>query len=285
VNISLRVGVAIGLQVLAAGCSSVPVVEPPPPIVARAPDEIASLAVHVFQMAQPALTPEDASDYHHMPGYTGDLRRQFQGQLQQAGFTLILDRNTPADLVATIQSDMPHGKVGVATLVLTRKGQVVDRISVPVQVSGTPPKTVHHVGEAAVRLVESLSKSANVASFARELRAAGPAPVQTGGLTVAGGDCPSTDTDLPPEPRPPQVECVIERSVRCQAPSPVLDAWQAEPFTQCPREIPSVVADVLREPARFSPLETRSRRLAGACSSTPRQGECCYVQFTARACR
>ena len=290
----IGIGAAIGL-----GCSKLPAAEPPPPIVERAPKEVATLAVHVFQLAQPPVLPEDDWDYHHMPGYTGELRRLFQSQLQQAGFTVILDRATPADLVATIQSDMPHEKPGVATLVVKRQGEIVDRISVAVRVSGRPPNTVHHVEEAAVRLVEAMSKSAAVLAVARDVAARRSKPAPSSDLAIAaapsdlpvateaGAPCPPPrEAPLFPEPQPPRVECMIERSARCQPPSPVRSAWQSPPFVQCPSDLPGFIeGDLLKGPARFSARDTRARRLAGACGPTPEQGECCYVQFTARACR
>ncbi|MBL8741504.1 MAG: hypothetical protein JNK04_10435 [Myxococcales bacterium] len=44
--------------------------------------------------------------------------------------------------------------------------------------------------------------------------------------------------------------------------------------------------DVLRQrEARFSPQETRARRLGDRCAATPESGICCYVHFTATKCR
>ena len=270
---------------LTLACSNLPAVEPPAPVVARAPDAVAGLAVYVFQMAQPATSPQDDWDYHHMPGYTGELRRLFQTQLQQAGFTVLLDRTTEADLVATVQSDMPYEQAGVATLVLSRRGEIVDRISVPVRVSGEPSRTVHHAGEAAVRLVEAMSKSSPLAAVAREVASRRSERASQPELTVARvAGCPPPEGPIPEEPRPPIVECAIARLVRCQAASPVLSAWQAPPITACPREIPPAGPDVLRLPGRFSALETRNLRLAGTCGATPGDGDCCYVQFTSQAC-
>ena len=280
----LSIAALLAALATASACSNLPAVEPPPPAVARAPDEIARLAVHVFQMAQPPTTAQDEWDYHHMPGYTAELRRRFQTELQQAGFTVIVDRATPADLLATIQSEIPASTNGVATLVLSREGRIVDRISVPVRVSGEPPKTVHLVGEAAVRQVEAMSASAKVAAVARELSHRDSTPRVAREAAVATGPICPADEALPAEPEAPGVECDVERVVRCQPPSPVRSAWQRPPFVQCPPEVAPFVSDLLGGPGRFSPLETRNRRLSGACGPTPESGECCYVQFTSRAC-
>lgn len=272
------------LTLVATACSNLPAEEPPPPIVTPAPAELAGLVVHVFQLVTPAVTPEDDWDYHHMPGYTGELRRLFQLELVRAGFTVTVDRADPADLVAVIQSEMPPGQSGVATLALSSGGAVIDHISVQVPVSGKPPKTVHHSAETAVRLVEAMSQSPAVSQFAMEVRARGQQPVAAKGAAQTPGQC-EPDPTLAAEPEPPEVECVIEAVPHCQPPSLVRRAWQPIPFVQCPPEIGPIVEDVLGLPAKFSPQHTRERRLRGECGTTPRDGECCYVQFTAQQCR
>ncbi|MBX7077898.1 MAG: hypothetical protein K1X88_01850, partial [Nannocystaceae bacterium] len=100
----------------------------------------------------------------------------------------------------------------------------------------------------------------------------------------ARADCPP-EPGLPPEPQAPQIECIVEPVTRCVPPSPVRSAWQPEPFTQCPREIPPWVDDAMQQPGRFSAVATRSRRLGSTCAATPSEGECCYVQFTGHVCR
>lgn len=95
-----------------------------------------------------------------------------------------------------------------------------------------------------------------------------------------------------PEPEEPRFECRFQREVRCVGPSPVLSAWQMEPFTQCPRSMPRWRQDAMisgaGEPAGFSRGETRKARLANlgaGCVATPSGGDCCYVQFSPTLCR
>jgi hypothetical protein len=273
-------------------CSSAPVKEPPPPRVQRAPATITTLAIHVFQNITPPQTPDDEWDYRHMPGYTASLRQEVQAQLQHAGFTVIVDRKTPADIVATIQSDMPHERTGVATMVLYRRGQMIDRISVPIAVWGASPRAVHMIAHASVQLVEALERSTAVAAVANEVAGkevvklvAPPAVAVASAATTGSDECPAVP-GAAPEPTAPIAECVTERRVRCQPPSPVTSAFQIAPFAECPLQIPFSGTDVLQQGgARFSAGETRARRLGGACGAPPPSGECCYVQFDPTFCR
>jgi len=276
---------AVIFGLTSTACSNLPEEEPPPPVVTPAPPEVAGLVVHVFRLVTPAVTPEDERDYHQMPGYTGELRRLFQLELVRAGFTVTLDRAAPADLVAVVQSEMPRGQPGVATLALSSGGLIVDRISLPVPVSGKPPKTVHHSAETAVRLVEAMSRSVAVTELARELRTR-PPPLAIAAEPVAQtrGQC-DPDPELGAEPTPPELECAFESVVRCRPPSPVRRAWQSIPFVQCPPQLGPIVDDLLGLSAKFSPQMTRERRLDGQCGATPPTGDCCYVQFTAQQCR
>jgi hypothetical protein len=145
-------------------------VDTPPPPVHPAPAELRGLAIHVHQLATPRENQQDEWDYHNMPGYTGELRDAFTVQLQAAGYTVIVARHMPADLVATIQAEWPPGRPGVATLVLTDRGEVVERLSVTIPIIGEDYRTEWLEGDAAVALVHAVSRSPKVAEYARRLR-------------------------------------------------------------------------------------------------------------------
>lgn len=103
-----------------------------------------------------------------------------------------------------------------------------------------------------------------------------PPPARDAGLAH---DPPRGPGDALPEPRAPQTECAYERTVRCQAPSPVRSAHQPAPFEACPPQLAPAPAPhaVHASAALFSPRETRAAWRAG-------RHECCYVQFVATAC-
>ena len=84
----------------------------------------------------------------------------------------------------------------------------------------------------------------------------------------------------PPEPKPPEVECKLERRVQCQAATPQRNPYQGAPFESCPTEIKATDEGTLFAigPAKFSAAETRNQRHGNA-------DACCYIAFLARACR
>lgn len=103
-----------------------------------------------------------------MPGYTSGLRALFTSQLQRAGYTVVVDRSMPHDLVALIQGDWPSPHPGVATMLLTHDEVVVAELSVSIPIIGDPPREFVE-GDAAVALVAAMGRSESLAAFAVEL--------------------------------------------------------------------------------------------------------------------
>lgn len=155
-----------------AGCSTSPPPKPPPPPVQPAPPEQRWLAIHVHQLVTPPETPDDQDEYHHMPGYTAMLRDAFSAMLQKAGYTVIVGRKSPRDLVAKVQATWPSNTPGVATLLLLdgSSGRTVQQLSALIPNKPHNGLSVYLEEHAAVELVNALSRSEEVASFAAQLR-------------------------------------------------------------------------------------------------------------------
>lgn len=195
----LAVGVVVGVSMF--GCSSGgPPPQPPPPPVQQAPAELSKLLVHVHRLVTPPKTPEDEWDYHHMPGYTKGLRAAFQVQLTRAGYTVVLDRRAPRDIVATVQADWPYDHAGVATLKVTAGGRVIDQMSVEIPIIGKPPYTTYLDEHAAVGLVHALSSSEAVRAFAREGTVDRPLQIAQPPAESTGGPIQATEPDASPAP-------------------------------------------------------------------------------------
>src|SRR5262245_43327262 len=80
-------------------CSELPPPElPPPPPLAPAPEELLGLSVYLHQLANPVENDDDRYDYTHMPGFTFELRNAVGVALAQAGYKVVIDRKTPAEL-------------------------------------------------------------------------------------------------------------------------------------------------------------------------------------------
>jgi hypothetical protein len=184
--VGTRLIAALSMAALLCCCSSYPTPPPATPVQAASP-EMRLLRVHVYQGARPPETPEDERDYKTTPGYTHGLRRSFLGALQQAGYTVVLERTAPRDLVAVIHAEWLYDHPGVASLTLRRGDEVVDQLSVVVGLLGTPPHTVHLEQQAAVDLVDALTSSPRVQAFVRahprgESEVAGPGEGGPGAL-------------------------------------------------------------------------------------------------------
>ena len=161
----------VGLALLLiVGCSKPWPVDTPPPPVQPAPDGLKVMAIHVHQHKTPAETAQDEWDYHNMPGLTAELRRAVIMQLQRAGYTVVVDRMQPHDVVAVVQADWPNDHDGTATLVLENAGQPIATFSARIPIIGTPPRTEHLEATAAVYLVDKISGSQDVRAFADVVR-------------------------------------------------------------------------------------------------------------------
>lgn len=164
-------------SLLSTGCSQPwPVDSPPPPVVA-APSALRSIAIHVHQLASPPESAQDEWDYHHMPGYTGELRRALVEQLQRAGYTVVVDRRQPHDAVAVVQATWPNDRAGTATLVISAREETVAILSAAIPFVGEPPRIEHLEGDAAVALVHAVSRSPEFHALARDLEPRRPTAV------------------------------------------------------------------------------------------------------------
>lgn len=169
-SVSRRLFLALPL----AGCSTSPPPKPPPPPIQPAPPEQSWLAVHVHQLVSPPETPEDQDEYKNMSGYTSILRTAFSGALQKAGYTVVVGRKNPRDLVAKIQATWPLDTHGVATLLLLdgSSGRPVQQLSALIPAEKHDSSTIYLEEHAAVELVNALSRSAEIAAFANRLKQA-----------------------------------------------------------------------------------------------------------------
>jgi hypothetical protein len=147
-------------------------VDTPPPPVQPAPQELASVAIHVHQLVSPPTSEQDRWDYHHMPGLTGELRSAFTQQLEQAGYTVVVDRRIPHDVLALIQAEWPVERPGTASLVLTARGETIARFSESIPILGEPPRTEYLEADAAVSLVDAMSRSSELLRFSQRQAAA-----------------------------------------------------------------------------------------------------------------
>jgi hypothetical protein len=164
-------------SLLSTGCSQPWPVDTPPPPVAAAPVALRSIAIHVHQLASPPESAQDAWDYHHMPGYTAELRRALVEQLQRAGYTVVVDRNQPYDAVAVVQATWPSHRAGTATAVISAQGETVAILSAAIPFVGEPPRIEHLEGDAAVALVHAVSRSPEIHALSRELETRRPGAV------------------------------------------------------------------------------------------------------------
>lgn len=154
---------AFGAALVLAGCQTPWPVETPPPPVQPAPPALQGIAIHVHQHVTPPETEQDRWDYHNMPGLTGGLRQAVVTQLQRAGYTVVVDRHQPHDAVALIQADWPYDRDGTATLVLSDgDGERIATFSARIPFLGEAPRIEHLEADAAVFLVDAISRSSDV---------------------------------------------------------------------------------------------------------------------------
>lgn len=153
---------ALGVTAVLAACHTPWPVDTPPPPVQPAPPLLHGIAIHVHQHVTPPQTEQDRWDYHNMPGLTGELRRAVVIQLQRAGYTVVVDRHQPHDAVALIQADWPYEREGTATLVLNRGDERIATFSAPIPFIGEPPRIEHLEADAAVSLVDAITRSPDV---------------------------------------------------------------------------------------------------------------------------
>lgn len=165
------------LLLLAAACSTPPPPRPPPAVTHVAP-ELGALRVHVHRLVTPAETPQDEDEYHHMSGLTRQLRSAFEVVLARAGYTVVLRRHDPRDLVAQIVANWDNERSGVATLTLESGGRVIAQISGVVPRDTSRPYGDWYMEEGAASLVEAMTRSPAVTELAH-------AVPKNGGMQVA----------------------------------------------------------------------------------------------------
>jgi hypothetical protein len=164
---------------------------PPPAAVAPVPAALSGISIHVHRLASPVENDDDRYDYSHMPGYTDGMRAALSTALAQAGYKVVLDRRTPADIVAVVYEELssPYPedeprREGVATVALRdRFGNVLDRLSAPVPMVGQGYDSEALDDHAAAALIEAMGRSEPLLRFAaaktergRAMLAAGSPP-------------------------------------------------------------------------------------------------------------
>jgi hypothetical protein len=132
------------------------------------------LRVHVYEHVHPPETPEDDYENHHTPGHTENLRHAFQVALVRAGYSVVLRRHEPCDLVAHIAAVWEDRTGAAATLKLTADDKVIEQFSDVVPKDLSKDYGEYYYDEGAARLVDRMSSSPNVAAFAHDVAAKTP---------------------------------------------------------------------------------------------------------------
>jgi hypothetical protein len=171
---------------------------PPSPTVRPVPPELAGLRIHVLN----ASDAESRAAHEDVSGYTMHVRGAVQRNLARAGYTVVVSRVEPRDLVALVQVNWEGlslhavGGTGVVTLTLQGPQEVVEQLSGLVKVD----QQANLVEASVVPLVERIAASVRVQAFAAS-RPPGLGPA----LPVPCPDAPAPIVApmLPDEAAPP----------------------------------------------------------------------------------